>query len=70
MLILTRKINEKIIIGDHIAITVLRVDGPKIQLGISAPKNITVHRQEIYERIKRNKNKSMNDAFMSNRVIL
>lgn len=68
MLILTRKINEKIIIGDHITVTLLKIDGPIIRLGVSAPKNITIHRQEIYERIKRNKLAPVNDSFIHSRV--
>ena len=52
MLILTRKIGESLIIGDDVEITVLSVRGNQVQLGVNAPKEIAVHRQEIYERIK------------------
>ena len=52
MLILTRKIGESLIIGDDIEITVLSVRGNQVKLGVNAPKEIAVHRQEIYERIK------------------
>ena len=52
MLILTRKIGESLIIGDDVEITVLSVIGNQVKLGVNAPKEIAVHRQEIYERIK------------------
>lgn len=53
MLVLSRKKDEKIIIGDHITIMVIEIRGDKVRLGIEAPKDITVHRQEVYEAIKR-----------------
>ncbi len=53
MLVLTRKTNESIIIGDDIAITVLGIDGDQVRLGITAPKDIAVHRREVYEQIKK-----------------
>ncbi len=52
MLILTRRIGESLIIGDDTSVTVLGVKGGQTRLGIDAPKEITVHRQEIYLRIK------------------
>ena len=52
MLILTRKIGESLIIADDVEITVLSVRGNQVKLGVNAPKEIAVHRQEIYERIK------------------
>ena len=55
MLILTRKLNEKIVIGGHIVITVVRIQGESVKLGINAPKELPVHRHEIYEAIERNK---------------
>jgi len=53
MLILTRRIGESLQIGDNVKITVLSVRGNQIQLGIDAPPEIAVHREEIYERLKR-----------------
>ncbi|MCD6297531.1 MAG: carbon storage regulator CsrA [Deltaproteobacteria bacterium] len=53
MLILTRKLGERITIGDDITITLLEIKGTQIKLGIEAPKSISIHRQEIYERIRR-----------------
>jgi len=52
MLILTRKLGEKIAIGDDITITVVEIRGTQIKLGIEAPKHIEIHRQEVYERIR------------------
>ena len=52
MLNLSRKTNESIVIGDDIFITVVEILGDKVRLGIDAPKSVTVHRQEIYDRIK------------------
>jgi len=52
MLILTRKDNESLFIGDDIEITVLGVKGNQVRIGINAPKNIDVHREEVYKRIE------------------
>lgn len=52
MLILTRKLGEKINIGDDITITLVEIKGTQVKLGIEAPKTIEIHRQEIYERIR------------------
>ncbi len=51
MLALTRKIGEKIIIGDNIEVVVLAVNGEQVKLGIVAPREISVHRMEVYEQI-------------------
>ncbi len=52
MLILTRKLGERIRIGDDITITLLEIKGTQVKLGIEAPRNISIHRQEIYEKIR------------------
>ena len=52
MLILTRRVGETLMIGDEVTVTVLGVKGNQVRLGISAPKNVSVHREEIYQRIK------------------
>ncbi|AGI32521.1 TPA: carbon storage regulator CsrA [Mannheimia haemolytica] len=52
MLILTRKIGEVLLVGDDVEITVLSIRGNQVKLGVNAPKEISVHRREIYERIK------------------
>jgi len=53
MLVLSRKKDEKIIIGDQITVMVIEIRGDKVRLGIDAPKEISVHRQEVYEAIQR-----------------
>lgn len=53
MLILTRRTGETVMIGNDVTLTVLGVKGNQVRLGFSAPKNVPVHRQEIYERIQR-----------------
>ena len=53
MLVLSRKRNESIMIGDDVEITIVDVRGDKVRLGITAPSDIPVHRKEVYERIKR-----------------
>lgn len=52
MLILTRRVGETLMIGDEITATILGVKGNQVRLGIQAPKDVAVHREEIYERIK------------------
>ena len=52
MLVLTRKKNESIVIRDDIVVTVVEVRGDKVRLGIEAPKEVTVHRREVYDKIK------------------
>ena len=51
MLILTRRVGESVKIGDEVTVTVLGVKGSQVRLGFAAPKNVTVHRQEIYARM-------------------
>ncbi|MEC0296981.1 carbon storage regulator CsrA [Peribacillus frigoritolerans] len=58
MLVLTRKPNEAIMIGDDIEITILSIEGDQIKLGINAPKNVDIHRKEIYLSIQKENRKA------------
>lgn len=58
MLVLTRKINQSIIVGDDVEITVLDIRGEQVRVGINAPKSITVYRKEIYEQIQQENHNS------------
>ena len=59
MLIFTRRENESFIIGDDITVTVLSIKGHQVRIGVDAPKDIPVHREEIYKKIKREGNKKI-----------
>ena len=62
MLILTRKVGESVLIGDDISITVLSVRGNQVKLGVQAPKEVSVHREEIYQRIKQTQDEPDNGS--------
>jgi carbon storage regulator len=62
MLVLSRQRDESIIIGDNVVVTIVDIRGDKVRLGIEAPKEVPVHRQEVYEAIRREAQKSRNDA--------
>jgi carbon storage regulator len=52
MLILTRRVGETLMVGDEVTVTVLGVKGNQVRIGVNAPKEVAVHREEIYQRIK------------------
>jgi len=58
MLILTRRVGETVMIGNEVTVTVLGVKGNQVRIGVNAPKDVAVHREEIYERIKREEDDS------------
>ena len=68
MLILTRRVGETIVIGDDVIITVLGIKGNQVRIGINAPKDVSVHREEIYRKIQNEKNTSIGDHVKIDRV--
>ncbi|MFB5282824.1 carbon storage regulator CsrA [Peribacillus sp. Hz7] len=63
MLVLTRKLNESIMIGNDIELTILAVEGEQIKLGIKAPKHVDIHRKEVYLSIQQENNQALNAQF-------
>ena len=61
MLVLSRKKNESIVINDDITIVVVEIRGDKVRLGVKAPKEVPVHRNEVYEAIRRNQQQGVED---------
>jgi carbon storage regulator len=61
MLILTRRVGESLMIGNDVTVTVLGVNGNQVRLGVNAPKNVEVHREEIYERVQAERNSTNKD---------
>lgn len=59
MLILTRRVGETLMVGDDVTVTVLGVKGNQVRIGVNAPRDVAVHREEIYERIKREQAEAM-----------
>ena len=58
MLILTRRVGETLMVGDDVTVTVLGVKGNQVRIGVNAPKDVSVHREEIYQRIQKEKDKN------------
>jgi carbon storage regulator len=53
LLILTRRVNESLVVGDQVTVTVVAVKGNQVRIGIKAPKDVQVHREEVYDRLQR-----------------
>ena len=62
MLILTRRVGETLMIGDEVTVTVLGVKGNQVRIGVNAPKDVAVHREEIYDRIRKEGSEGSEDA--------
>ena len=62
MLILTRRIGESLRIGDEVSVTVLGIKGSQVRIGVNAPKSVSVHREEVYDRINDENSKNSDNA--------
>jgi carbon storage regulator len=62
MLILTRRVGESLMIGNNVTVTVLGVNGNQVRVGVNAPKNVEVHREEVYERVQAERNGANKDV--------
>lgn len=60
MLILTRRVGETLMVGDDVTVTVLGVKGNQVRIGVNAPKEVAVHREEVYQRIQKEKDQEPN----------
>jgi carbon storage regulator len=69
MLILTRRVGETVMIGNEVTVTVLGVKGNQVRIGVNAPKDVAVHREEIYERIKREEDQEARSGATITRII-
>ncbi|AEC17585.1 carbon storage regulator CsrA [Gallibacterium anatis] len=61
MLILTRKVDEKLLIGDDITISVLEIRGNQVKIGVDAPKDVAIYREEIYHKVKETQDKAQQE---------
>jgi carbon storage regulator len=69
MLILTRRVGETVMIGNEVTVTVLGVKGNQVRIGVNAPKDVAVHREEIYERIKREEDQESRPGATVNKIV-
>jgi carbon storage regulator len=69
MLILTRRVGETVMIGNEVTVTVLGVKGNQVRIGVNAPKDVAVHREEIYERIKREEDQETRSGATITKII-